>query len=752
MKISAFAIAPPVSSGASAHPAAKGRAWRGLLPRIFGAHFLALADQAVVSAASFLTTVMIGRFTDPGQLGAYAIAISVLASAYTIQGQLISLPYSIQRHRPLGTPAEHAGSSLALSGLLAALATALLAVTAMSLFAGGASSELIAITWALAAVMPFALFRDFFRRYAFTHLQMAHALILDVAVAVIQLAMLAWLGWSGKMSAVTASVALGASCGLAAAGWLYLARADFALRVNQVRATMNQSWNLGRWLVVNQVMVQVQRYITYWLSIVIAGAAVTGVYTACMSIVAFSNPLFFGLNNVLTQHSILAWKEGGGAGLRRRALKDFLLLSAILAPFCVLALFAGEYVMKFLFHGEEYEGHGGTIAILAFATLASAVGSPASNALASMERPRAIFAINAIGTVVTVGLIWWMMVQWGLQGAALGWLFGNTAVSVGLWVGFLALVPPAHDPAPLTQVIENLTGSADAARLAITRLGEGDHSNVYAVRSANGQPIWRDRRDFVVKLYKPETGLTVEMVQEQFDSLARLHAALDGRSAVGWTISTPEPLHICEAPLALVMTAVSGKKDLRASAAADEDLTPGVLDELGRAFVAGMQDCWSHGHMHGDLALQNILYDIKAKQLSFIDPGTRECCAVCNDPANHWQPAALELGHILRDLGTDVRDLVGNPIARLRRQVFVESALRAYIEKLPTRDDKLRALDELEICARIHLSKVLDQSRSIRGIVHWLLTHVVVHRMNSMLDRLRTELKSSAAKRAVASG
>ena len=196
------------------------------------------------------------------------------------------------------------------------------------------------------------------------------------------------------------------------------------------------------------------------------------------------------------------------------------------------------------------------------------------------------------------------------------------------------------------------------------------------------------------------------------------------------------------------MTVVSARNDLRSCAAADENLTPDVLDALGRTFVGAMQDSWSRGQMHGDLALQNILYDIKAKHLSFIDPGTRECCNVCNDVATHWRPAALELGHILRDLGTDVRDLIGNPVARLRRQIFVESALRAYLETLGSRDDKQRALDEIQLCARAHLSKVLDLSWSVRGIYHWLLTQLVVPRMDSIVDRLRAELKCTCQKHA----
>src|SRR6266849_8130980 len=247
LKITSLQTAPTtpawrtgVPPGASTGRAEKKWAWRGLLPLISGIHVLALIDQAVVSAASFLTTVIIGRYTDPSQLGAYAIGISVLASSFTIQGSLITLPYSIQLHRPLGTPAEHAGSSLAHSGLLSALLTIVLTVTALGLLAGGAEPELTAMTWALAGVMPFALLREFCRRFAFTHLQMARALMLDVAVAAIQLAVLGWLGWTGRLSAVTACGAIGVSCGLAAVGWWYLARGEFAIRVGQVRATMKQ--------------------------------------------------------------------------------------------------------------------------------------------------------------------------------------------------------------------------------------------------------------------------------------------------------------------------------------------------------------------------------------------------------------------------------------------------------------------------------------------------------------------------------
>jgi len=415
---------------------------RAGLPRfVSGTHALALADQAVVSGASFLAIVMIGRWTDPGELGAYAIAISLLVSALAIQEALISLPYAIRWRRPPETAAEHAGSALTHSALLSGLAVVFLAATALGLSAHGAAPSVVTMTWTLTAVLPFALLREFGRRFAFARLHLAQALILDAAAAAIQLAALLWLGWTGRLSAVTACAALGGACGLTALVWLYLARADFAIRPSQAPATIKQSWGLGKWLFAGQIIMQAQIYAPYWLLLAVAGAAATGVYSACMSVVAFANPLIMGFSNILTPKAVLAWKEGGGARLRRQAIQDALALGAVTALFCAAVLLAGEDLVRLLYHGKEYEGHGATLTVLALALLAAAVGMPATNALASMERPRAIVWAGSIGALLTTVLVWRLMAEWGLLGAAYGVLVGNIAGSVGRWAAFLALVP-----------------------------------------------------------------------------------------------------------------------------------------------------------------------------------------------------------------------------------------------------------------------------------------------------------------------
>jgi hypothetical protein len=109
--------------------------------------------------------------------------------------------------------------------------------------------------------------------------------------------------------------------------------------------------------------------------------------------------------------------------------------------FCAVVLFAGEDLMRLLYHGEQYEGHGHTVTVLALAMLASAVGMPASNGLATIERPDAVFRTALFAVVLSVVLIWFMVTEWGLVGAPYGFLAGNLTASVGRWVAFLTLVP-----------------------------------------------------------------------------------------------------------------------------------------------------------------------------------------------------------------------------------------------------------------------------------------------------------------------
>src|SRR5204862_7602351 len=120
--------------------------------------------------------------------------------------------YTIQMDQLPGAPREHAFSSLVLSTLLSAVAMCVLSVAALVLSAVVAQRGLAEMSWALAATTPFVLTREFARRFAFAHLRVFHVLVVDGAVAAVNLGLLGWLSWTGQLSALTALGATGISC------------------------------------------------------------------------------------------------------------------------------------------------------------------------------------------------------------------------------------------------------------------------------------------------------------------------------------------------------------------------------------------------------------------------------------------------------------------------------------------------------------------------------------------------------------
>jgi O-antigen/teichoic acid export membrane protein len=438
-------LASPIAGGAKRVPLGAGGV-KSRLTRLrlmvtkSGSLILGSADQAIVSLSSFATFVMVGRWTDPSQLGAYAVALSVLALALAMQEALVSRPYIVHLHRPLGTTAEHAFSVLILSLLLGALTTVVVGAIALLLSALQADRGLIGIVWALAGALPLVLLREFARRFAFAHLNVSAALKIDAAAAVLMVGTISALGWAGELSAARALIAVGLACGLATLGWLSLAKTQFAWSAGKLLPELRRCWGIGKWFLSGQLAAQAQGYMVPWLALVLAGAAMTGIYTACASVVAFANPFIYGVFNVLTPKYVSILKAHGMRALRHRVACDALLLAVIMIAFAVVVSLFGDRVMHLLYQHAEYTGYGHVLVVLSVAALVAVAGVPASLALAAAEHARAHAAIKALGAVLTVLLVSSLLPWWGILGASYGVLVVETVVAIGQWVAFSLLV------------------------------------------------------------------------------------------------------------------------------------------------------------------------------------------------------------------------------------------------------------------------------------------------------------------------
>jgi O-antigen/teichoic acid export membrane protein len=710
-----------------------GRPWKQGLDLVSLEHALAVTDRVVASGTWFFTTLLIARYSGASQLGVYAVGISVLATLAAFQDSLIFQPYTIERNWPQGTSA---GSLLILSLLLSAGSTLALTIGGLGILKRYGSSEMALMTFAIAGALPFALTREFVRRTALAHLALGKAMLLELAAATTQLSALGWLGLSGRMSAVSACAALGGASAIPIAGWLCCTRAEFADGIRQVPTILKQTWVVGKWLLVGQIVVQVQRHIIYWVAMLIAGPAVTGVYAACMSIVSFADPLILALSNVVTPKLRFAWKKDGGSGLWHEAIRNAVLIASLILPLGLALLVVGAPMMRFLYPGTEYEGRGYTLTVLALVVFSSALGMPALIALGTLKRPRAIVTTGIAGAVLTVVFVWLLMHKWSLLGAAFGALAGATTASIVRWIMFGLRVPKGRNPVLVMRTLQDFLGSVDNSHWKITRLGGGQYAETFLVQS-NGPPI-ACYHSLVVKLYKPLNDATLQMVQAEFDSLSNLHAVLDGCEINGWKISTPRPLRIHSSPLALLMTEVPGVH-IDSYASKSDILTSRNLRDAARAFATTMPQCWSSGGRHGDLGVHNVLFDIEAKKISFVDPGTSASCPVCNGSTKLQMPQASDLAHVLYDVSIDVMDMTGSRTMRLHREAFVESALRAIIENIFSPEEKRLLLDEIWSSAQLHISICLEHSWSLKGMWHGFLKRIMTQRISSILERVASQ-------------
>lgn len=415
-----------------------GRNRRSKLHRLlFSDHVLAWTDQCLVSAMAFVVLAVIAWHADIAQVGIYAACSAILAVALAAQDALVTRPYTINIHRSAAPTAEHAFAALTLSFLLSLILMGLLGVVALSAWAIGAERSWVTMAWMLALAGPPVLMREFARRYAFAHLRVRQAFLLDATVVALNLGCLAGLAWSGQVTAVTALGTQIVSSAIGAAGWLLLVRSEFAPRIAILPEIAKRSWSAGKWLLSNQVALQAQGYTSHWLTLALLGAASTGIYTACASTVAIANPFVFGLINVMVPKSARSFAEAGSRGVQRRAALDALVLGGLMSAFCVALFLAGEEAMRILFHASGDNRL--VLLLLGLGSLAGCIGVPASVALITADRARAVAFVTVTTAALNLGLALWLLPTLGLLGAAIAALAAETVGSIGRWAILLRI-------------------------------------------------------------------------------------------------------------------------------------------------------------------------------------------------------------------------------------------------------------------------------------------------------------------------
>jgi O-antigen/teichoic acid export membrane protein len=390
---------------------------------------LSLVDQGVVSATNFLTGVIIGRACSKEELGLYMLGFSLILLVTGLQTTLICTPYMVYAPRLKGSAhALYTGSTLLHQLALSVLIVVGLASGAFVVASGVGPVGLGHVMWALVAVSAFIMLRDYARGVCFARLHMKAALLIDGAMAGLQVGGLLLLAHFHLLSASRAYWLVGIASGVVALGWLVANGKVPALSARRAISDFRRNWSFGKWLFLSGLVWTISMNLYPWLLAAFHGTASAGIWAACLGVAAIGNPAVLGVQNFLGPKIAHVYAEEGGRSLRRFVFRASLASALPMSFFGLAMMFWGDRLVTLLY-GHQYGGNGSVVAILAWSLAVSAVALSSSRALLAIERADLDFVGNFVGLILMITLGLTLVRSFSILGAALGLLLANTAAS-----------------------------------------------------------------------------------------------------------------------------------------------------------------------------------------------------------------------------------------------------------------------------------------------------------------------------------
>lgn len=390
---------------------------------------LAIFDQAIYSGTSFLSAVLVGRTTSPDHLGQYYLVLSIVVVIAGVLEQLAAAPYVVYSKRCRGRElSEYAGSVWA-HFFIGITVTVIGLVAAIPIVSIAGFSSIVPGLWALVVFAPLLLLRQWVRRFTFANLELKAAVAIDAAVAVMQLTALAVLGYFRLLSLFSIFAVMGGACGLACLGWYWLDRPRLRFDRARYLSDWRQNWGFGKWALQTFVLGNMTPQLMLWLVIATLGAAATGVFGACSTLVGIAYVILSGADNLITPHTAHAFATGGVRELRRVLLLANAFVVVTMGAFCLLFLLTGDSLVVLAF-GPQYRGTGAILNVLAISAFMNGLSIIAGSGLWAIDQPRLNFVADVCCMSVTLITAALLIHPFGALGAALATLAGTSIAAI----------------------------------------------------------------------------------------------------------------------------------------------------------------------------------------------------------------------------------------------------------------------------------------------------------------------------------
>ena len=378
----------------------------------------ALVDQAVVSGASFLTTVLLARFLGLEEFGRFTLAWLGVFLAQNIQIALLVPPMlTIAAKQKQTGAATYRGTMLVHQALLAA-------AIAGFVFAGAWSSAWLMPEWGLdglalplAAMVFFAQWADFMRRYHFAFGRADVSFGVDALRYGAQIALLTgilvFLAPGADVSDVLLCMALAAFIG-ALAGVSFLGKV--ALDRHQLFEITRRHWLFSRWLTLTAFANWARDNFIFTAVGALLGLAEVGALRAAQQLVFAVNVPLQGFSNIVPGRAGAAFAKGGFPGLSQFVATFVVRYMAAIAFVLMAIALSSSWLLAVLF-GADYADYGFVVAAFACVMMVYLLRDTASIMLRAIETTAFEFHGALAASLLVVLSAQPLVAAWGLWGA-----------------------------------------------------------------------------------------------------------------------------------------------------------------------------------------------------------------------------------------------------------------------------------------------------------------------------------------------
>lgn len=395
----------------------------------------AIIDQGLFAGTNFLVNILLARWLDPAQYGAFAVAYSAFLLLTTFHTSVITEPMMV-----FG-PGKYADRFPHYIGMLiyghwwtTGVIALLLACTALALQHVGAA-DLSHALFGLAVASPLILLMWLVRRAFYVRSQPHWAATGGLLYLILMLAGMYGAYRQQWLSAASALIMMGIAA-LAVSFWLTILlrpQRPYASSSLAAATVLADHWGYGKWATSTAVLAWVSSSIFYLILPAWVGLEGSAALRAAMNLTMPLLQAYSAVSVLLLPLFVTLVKRQGRAEMYRK-------VRPLCGAFVVTAL--GYWGGLVVFHqelfrwvyGGRYADQTGLLILAGLTLIPWSVTTVLGPALRAMERLNQVFWCQVTATIAAITLGLWLLATHGVAGAAAGGLASAvTAAATMTW-------------------------------------------------------------------------------------------------------------------------------------------------------------------------------------------------------------------------------------------------------------------------------------------------------------------------------